>query len=109
MSKHEMHNILIARGPRFKNGAVSNVPTGNIDLTPTILHLLGLNPGIPLDGRPILEALDRGPAPAEVAWETEVHTAERSLKGGVYRQEVQLSHVGGTAYVDWGQGSLEKR
>ncbi|MBI4311276.1 MAG: alkaline phosphatase family protein [Chloroflexi bacterium] len=109
MSKHEMHNILFARGPRFKKGAVSNVPTGNIDLTPTILHLLGLDPGVPLDGRPILEALDHGPTPAEVAWETEVHTAERSLKGGVYRQEVQLSHVGGTAYVDWGQGSLEKR
>ncbi|MBI2171442.1 MAG: alkaline phosphatase family protein [Chloroflexi bacterium] len=107
MSRHEMHNVLYARGPRFRKGVASGVPTGNIDLTPTILHLLGLAPGVPLDGRPVLEALLEGPAPAEVKWETELHGAERPLKGGVYRQEVSLSHVGDTAYVDWGQARVE--
>ncbi len=107
MSKHEMNNILFARGPHFKRGLASGVPTGNVDLTPTILHILGLNPGVPLDGRPMLEALRDGPAPEDVQWDTELHNAERPVNGGTYRQEVSLSHVGSTMYVDYGQGWLE--
>ncbi|MBI4203003.1 MAG: alkaline phosphatase family protein [Chloroflexi bacterium] len=107
MSKHEMNNVLFARGPHFKRGLVTRVPSGNVDLTPTILHLLGLDPGVPLDGRPLLEALKDGPAPEEVHWEREVHSAERPFHGGVYRQEIALSQVGSTAYIDYGQRLTE--
>ena len=107
MSRREMNNVLYARGPSFKSGMTVNVPTGNVDLTPTILHVLGLNPETPMDGRPILEATKQGPDPNDVNWETEIHSAERPVNGGVFRQEITLSRVGTTVYVDEGQGRLD--
>ena len=34
MSRHELHNTLIARGPRFQPATVIDTPTGNIDIAP---------------------------------------------------------------------------
>lgn len=65
-SKHEIRNALIATGPSFKRRAVSNVPGGNVDLTPTVLALLGQPVPAHMDGRVLEEALRRGPDPAGV-------------------------------------------
>jgi hypothetical protein len=107
MSRHEMRNTLVARGPSFKRGVAVSTPTGNVDLTPTILHILGISPAVPMDGRPLLEALEGGPDPASVQWATEVHRAERPVGGGVYRQEVTVSHVDATTYIDQGTARLD--
>src|SRR5204862_4248370 len=42
LSKFEMHNMLLASGPDFRNGLTSDLPTGNVDLAPTILAVLGI-------------------------------------------------------------------
>ena len=42
-SPYDIHNTLIAAGPDFREHAVSDVPTGNVDIAPTLLHLLGLD------------------------------------------------------------------
>ena len=107
MSRHEMRNTLVARGPSFKRGVAVSTPTGNVDLTPTILHILGISPAVPMDGRPLLEALEGGPDPASVQWATEVHRAERPVGGGVYRQEVTVSQVDATTYIDQGTARLD--
>jgi arylsulfatase A-like enzyme len=106
MSPHEMKNVLFARGPSFKRGVVSGVPSGNLDLTPTILHVLGLSTDDPLDGRVLNEALDGGSAPEDLNWSSEIHQAERAVEKGTYSQEITVSTVGTTAYVDGGRASF---
>ena len=81
----------------------SNSPTGNIDLAPTILHLLGIAATDAMDGRILRESLTDGDA---VDWQTTTHRAERSLPDGVYRQSITVSQVGETVYVDEGQAEL---
>jgi hypothetical protein len=54
----DVHNTLIAYGPSFKSGAVVTTPTGNVDVAPTVAHVLGQS--MPAaDGRVLIEALLR--------------------------------------------------
>ena len=107
MSRHECHNVLFARGPSFKQGLAIDNPSGNIDLAPTILSILGLSGGEGMDGRVLREALRDGPEPASVQWRTDTHDAQRTVEGGTYRQYVKVSSVGETTYVDEGLGWVE--
>lgn len=55
----DVHNTLVAEGPDFKVGFTDTLPSGNVDLAPTIALTLGLS--LPqADGRPLLEALATG-------------------------------------------------
>jgi arylsulfatase A-like enzyme len=98
MSPWNVLNTLIARGPRFKRGAIVRTPAGNADVAPTILSLLGFEDAKALDGRVLTEALDGGPDQEQLAVETRVHTVE----SGAYRAAVQVSVVDGRRYVDKG-------
>lgn len=52
----DIHNTLLASGPDFKNQYVNTCPSGNVDVAPTIAHILGLS--MPqADGRVLLESL----------------------------------------------------
>ena len=106
MSKHEMNNVLFAWGPSFKQNITVDTPSGNVDLAPTVLRILGITDGPPMDGRVLEEALAGGPAPTSVAHSTDVHQAEHRLGQQVYRQSIKISSVGNTVYVDEGNGGL---
>ena len=96
LSRHELRNTGLAKGPSLRNGTTISTPTGNVDLAPTILHLLGIANDEAMDGRVLAEALNaHGDAPA-----TECRT--HSATNGGYSQKVQISEVGTTKYVDWG-------
>lgn len=56
-SPAELHNTLIASGPLFRSGLESNLPSGNIDIAPTVLELLELPVPGHFDGRVLWEAL----------------------------------------------------
>jgi hypothetical protein len=57
----DVHNTLIAYGPDFREDLVDSLPTGNVDVAPTVASILGLS--LPhADGRPLLEALRNGPS-----------------------------------------------
>src|SRR5258706_948760 len=60
LSRFDMNNILLASGPDFKKGLLSDFPSGNIDVAPTVLWLLGVKPPRPMDGRVLFEALAAG-------------------------------------------------
>ena len=61
----DVHNTLIAAGPDFAANFTDTLPSGNVDVAPTIAHLFGLT--LPLaDGRPLFEAL-RGRSHADFA------------------------------------------
>src|SRR6266567_9510115 len=60
----DVHNTLIAYGPDFREGLKDPVPTGNVDVAPTVAGILGLS--LPrTDGRPLTEALRNGPGPGD--------------------------------------------
>ena len=59
-SSAELHNTLIASGPSFVSGLHSELPSGNIDIAPTILELLGIPLPEHFDGRVLNEALENG-------------------------------------------------
>jgi hypothetical protein len=59
-----------------------------------------------MDGRVLAEALAGGPDPETVDWSNELYNTERRLKEKVYRQQIKLSVVGGTTYVDQGNSTL---
>jgi arylsulfatase A-like enzyme len=99
MSPWTIRNTLLAWGPDFKRGVVVRVPAGNVDVTPTILALGGLDTR-GLDGRVLREALVSGPDEEQVAVETRVHVAQAGA--GAYRAVVQISEVDGRRYVDKG-------
>ncbi len=107
MSPHELRNTLIAAGPSFKTGLVTEAPSGNTDIAPTVLALLGLPGGEHMDGRVLIEALIGGPEPAELDVTSEHHSVHRAVVGGTYRQMVRTSRVEGTMYLDEGDARLE--
>ena len=57
LSRFDMHNTLIAAGPDFKRGETDDLPSGNVDLAPTILQILGIKPPQKMDGRILSEAM----------------------------------------------------
>ena len=105
MSRHETRNVFFARGPGFKQSSAIDTPTGNVDLAPTILRLLGLPGGETMSGRVLDEALRGGPDTVE--WGAATHEAERDTPAGRYRQVITMSQVGATVYVDEGSGGLD--
>ena len=104
MSRYEMNNILFAGGPSFRSDVRVESPSGSLDIAPTILQILGISASSEMpvmDGRVLEEALRDGPD-AGLDWSTELHHAERDLDGVAYRQEIKISTVGTTSYVDEG-------
>lgn len=55
LSRHELHNVLALGGTAFGSGLASVMPTGNVDILPTVLHLLGLPLPADIDGRVLSE------------------------------------------------------
>jgi arylsulfatase A-like enzyme len=103
LSRYDMHNTLVAAGPDIKQGLVSDVPSGNVDLAPTVLWLLGVQPALPMDGRVLHEALVTSKEPAP---KVNVKKIEATRDLGLFRwtQYLQFSEVNGTLYFDEGNG-----
>jgi len=57
LSRHELHNFLCMGGRAFKQGFAPEVPAGNIDITPTVCRVLGIDGTGSFDGRVLEEAL----------------------------------------------------
>ena len=102
MSVHEMRCTLVAAGPGFRRAMVSDLPSGNVDVAPTVLRLLGLETPPSSEGRVLTEAMSGGVQVAAHSSETREHTAARTLPCGGYSQRISVSRVGGTAYVNYG-------
>jgi len=108
LSRFDMHNTLIAAGPDFRRGGVDDLPTGNVDLAPTILQILRINPPQQLDGRLLSEAMVNIDMPTSKP-ETKTIQAIKALPSGTWRQSLQISRVGSTIYLDEGNGVFAKK
>jgi arylsulfatase A-like enzyme len=108
---------LIATGPDFRRGQTDDLPTGNTDLAPTILRILGITPQQQLDGRILSEAMTRGETrsrngglqSADVLSrkpETKTLETKKDFPSGTWKQSLRISRVGSTIYLDEGNGAF---
>jgi arylsulfatase A-like enzyme len=98
-SPHELRCVLIASGPSFCQRVVSELPSGNVDIAPTVVRLLGVATDGPFDGRPLLEAFRTVVEPPPAA-STPRHYEARCRLGGadlVHRAVVEV--VGHARYL----------
>jgi hypothetical protein len=97
-SPYDIHNTLIAAGPDFREHAVSDVPTANVDVAPTLMRLLGMKPAPSMTGRVIEEGLRTGPTPASVR----VQRVDETVKtpDGSYELTAHVSIAAGKRYLD---------
>ena len=104
LSRFDMHNTLIAAGPDFKRGETDDLPSGNVDLAPTILQILGIKPPQNMDGRILAEAMTVAMPSREP--ESKTIEATKNFRSGKWRQSLEISRVGSTIYLDEGNGSF---
>jgi Type I phosphodiesterase / nucleotide pyrophosphatase len=104
ISPYDVRNTLVASGPDFRSAWRDPAPVGNIDIAPTLAHLMRLEGGTPFDGRVLSEALRDGPNEA-VAWHTSEHSVPFHARGRGWLQRVWLEHVDTTMYV--ARGSVD--
>ncbi len=96
LSPFDVHNLFIAAGPDFRTGTESDLPSSNLDVAASIMHLLGLKTEHHLDGRVLTEAFSETAA-------TTSKTTEDATTGN-WRQYLRVSKVGATEYFDEGNG-----
>ncbi len=107
LSEFDVHNTLVAAGPGFRRAMLTDLPSGNIDLAPTVLHLLGLESPHKFDGRVLSEAMIGDLAPPRAV--TETLEVVRRFPSGQWRQHLRISRVGETTYIDEGNGAFVER
>ena len=99
----DLHNIAVACGPDFRRGLVDPLPSGNVDIAPTLLWLMGVAPAKRLDGRVLSEAL-LAKGPAVGAASTGQRTARTDLGDGAWEQYLNFTELNGVRYLDEGNG-----
>ena len=90
-SPWDVHNTLIAAGPDLKPGVTIESPSANVDFAPTFLTLLRLPVPPAIHGRPLLEALRRGPDASAFTVTAFTHTAR--TPDGTYAATAMFSTV----------------
>ncbi len=103
LSPFDMHNTCIAVGPDFRSGFRDKVPTGNVDIAPTVLAILGVKPEKSMSGRVLSEAFAQSdsPAPAVKRHRLDTRYRDDNLR---WSQYLKFSEVAGVVYFDEGNG-----
>ncbi|MEP7304136.1 MAG: alkaline phosphatase family protein [Acidobacteriota bacterium] len=100
-SPYDIHNTLIAAGPAFREHATSDAPTGNVDLAPTLLSLLGIRVPPTMTGRVMEEAMRKQAAQPSIAVSRTTETVK--APDGSYELTANLSVFAGRRYLDFTQ------
>lgn len=104
LSEYDVHNTLFAAGPDFQQRLTTTLPSGNIDIAPTVLRILGIEPSQKFDGRVLVEGMDDKAGRTEALSKT--IQATRKFRSGEWQQHLRVSLVGETLYIDEGNGSF---
>ena len=105
LSPFDMRATLVAAGPDFRRGMIDQLPSGNADLAATILHLLGIEPPQPMDGRVLSEAFKSGLTSIPPI-ETKTLEASREFPKSFWRQYLRVTEFSRAIYFDEGNGSV---
>ena len=105
LSRYDLHNTLIAVGPDFRKGWRDELPSGNVDIAPTIAQLLGLPNPPKMDGRVLWESFSRPKDLNSLPPATERMEAAHDFVKRHWQQYLQLTRYEGVDYLDEGNGS----
>ncbi len=103
LSRFDVRNTLVAAGPDIRAGLVSELPSANVDVAPTILRLLGITPPAAPDGRVLTEALAAVNSPLP---QPETKIIEATTKG--WRQYLKITTLGAHTYLDEGNATTAR-
>lgn len=107
LSPYDMNNTLVAAGPDFRRGTVSTLASGNVDVAPTILWILGIHSRAKMDGRILTEGLAIA-GPRFRSFTADRVEATHRQADGVWRQYLRFTEVNGVRYLDEGNGGFER-
>ena len=105
LSPFDLHNTLVAAGPDLRTGFVDEIPSGNVDVAPTILKILGAKSPGTMDGRVLTEALNTSDAKSPKVEKKQLR-AQATLPTGEWTQTLDVSEVNGVRYLDRGTGQF---
>jgi hypothetical protein len=103
LSPTDLHNTCVAAGPDFRAGVVDTLPSGNVDIAPTLLWLMNVKPQASLDGRVLREAL-RGQMGSAGKVELGRIDSKANLPGGTWTQYIRYTELNGERYLEEGDG-----
>ncbi|MFI5129352.1 MAG: alkaline phosphatase family protein [Chitinophagales bacterium] len=101
LSPYEVHIALLAAGPSFKKAFEGNLPTSNVDIVPTILHIHQIPIPASMDGRVVNEFLiEDGQSKLP---ESKIQVTETTVKQpwGTYKLMLERSVLGKHEYVNY--------
>jgi predicted AlkP superfamily pyrophosphatase or phosphodiesterase len=109
-SPYEIHIALLANGPSFKKNFNDNLPTSNVDIITTVLHLHNLTIPEQMDGRVMYELLtEKVPDDAPLAAKIETIKTQVKLPWGVYKLKLERSVLGKYNYPNFTKVVREKK
>jgi hypothetical protein len=101
ISPYDLRNTLVLNGPDFRGGFRNLAPVGNIDICPTLSHLLDLEVGAKVDGRILRETLSDADA-ATPTWDTWQEERAFTARGRDWRQRVWFDRLATSSYLAGG-------
>ncbi len=102
-SPYEIHIPLILSGPSFKKRFESDLPTSNVDITPTILHLHHMAVPQTMDGRIMKEFLLTTTEGTQEEAQKVVTETTAKYDWGAYKVTIQQSILNNHRYLDFTQ------
>ena len=97
-SPYDVNNCLVAWGKGIARGITSAVPCGVVDIAPTALHLMGIQPPDAMQGRVLRELLEGGPLPETVTVRRETREWDLPASSGTRRQAARYSEEAGPVH-----------
>ena len=103
-SPYEINIALMASGPLFKNGKVTELPTSNVDIVPTILYMYNLPKPAGMDGRALNEILEfprRAKQTPTPKFKKQTINATAKYPWGTYKFSAEMSVLYGYRYFNF--------
>lgn len=98
LSPYELQNVFAAFGPDFRSGHIKSLPSGTIDVMPTLLHLMDYPIPPSVDGRVLHEALSQAVDAPEVIAEPATYGVASHHSS--YCQYLETTRVDRTVYLE---------
>src|SRR5262249_19001163 len=97
LSPYDMHNTLVSAGADLRRGFTDETPSGNEDVAPTILKILGVKSPQPMNGRVLSEALNSSDEKSPTIEKKKLQ-ARVTLPTGERIKTLNITEVNGVRY-----------
>lgn len=104
-SRYEVNIALLAAGPDFKKSFISDLPSSNVDIVPTVLHLHEIPVPASMDGRVLTELLSGKERMVKSRAKTDTISTSAKYQGGTYHLKLERTILGKYEYVNFSKAT----